>query len=468
MRVTHRMLILAAAVTGLISILAAPAAGRPAAGTVAGMTTAGRSTLWAATYHGPQSGESLAKAEAVSPGGAMLFVTGSTGASPTAAPHHWATVAYNAATGTQQWAQTFQGTDTTQAGSAAASAIAVSPDGSTVFVSGYVTNTGGVSAEATIAYSAATGARLWVSEAPDDFPQSIAVSPDGATLFVMNHTYSALAYDTATGHLQWAATPAGLDMDSTAQDAVMSPDGSTVFITGYAVDSSLHEVYQTAAFDTATGAVEWLQQYARGGTDEVASSIAVSPDSATVFIAGHSTADNRYRQITLADSSATGAVRWTRFSAAVPGPDAVSPDGSTLFVGGARQAPNGETVFETQARDVVTGALLWTHLQTSKPATAPALSFDLAMTVSPAGSAVFITGGISNNTTGAYSFVTIAYNPATGAQLWWARYALPTTGITGSIPAAIVVSPDGSKVFVTGEGQNAAGTVNFATVAYRA
>jgi DNA-binding beta-propeller fold protein YncE len=91
------------------------------------------------------------------------------------------------------------------------------------------------------------------------------------------------------------------------------------------------------------------------------------------------------------------------------------------------------------------------------------------MTVSPAGSKVFITGGMSTHTTtGALSFMTISYDPATGAQLWWARYGLPTTGSIGEVPAAIVVSPDGAKVFVTGVAQNAAGALSFATVAYRA
>lgn len=87
------------------------------------------------------------------------------------------------------------------------------------------------------------------------------------------------------------------------------------------------------------------------------------------------------------------------------------------------------------------------------------------MTVDPAGPQVLITGQTSSNTTGAFSFVTIAYGPATGTRLWYTRFSLAVQGL-GAVPAAITVSPDGTKVFVTGAAQNPAATVGFATVAY--
>src|SRR5215469_16513032 len=64
-----------------------------------------------------------------------------------------------------------------------ATAVAVSPDGNTVFV------TGG----ATVAYDAATGAQLWASRFTGpfqfDFASSIAVSPAGGTVFVTGLTH---------------------------------------------------------------------------------------------------------------------------------------------------------------------------------------------------------------------------------------------------------------------------------------
>ena len=58
--------------------------------------------------------------------------------------------------------------------------------------------------------------------------------------------------------------------------------------------------------------------------------------------------------------------------------------------------------------------------------------------MAPDGSAVFVTGaGTSVNTE-----ATVAYNPATGVPLWTAPAAI--------VPGSIAVSPDGSRVFVTG------------------
>ena len=144
----------------------------------------------------------------------------------------------------------------------------------------------------------------------------------------------------------------------------------------------------------------------------------------------------------------------------------MSPHGSKLFVSGTQPAALYD-VFSTQALRAAGGALLWTHIQNHHPDTATALAQVNAMTVDPSGPQVLITGQTSNNTTGAFSFVTIAYGPATGIKLWYARFSLSPQGI-GAVPRAIVVSPDGSKVFVTGAAQNPAGTVGFATVAYSA
>ena len=88
------------------------------------------------------------------------------------------------------------------------------------------------------------------------------------------------------------------------------------------------------------------------------------------------------------------------------------------------------------------------------------------MAVSPDGSRLVITGRVTVN--GVLHAVTIAHNPATGRVLWYAVYALSNQGVEGTTPAAVVVSPDSSRVFVTGLGTPAVGNWNFVTVAYRA
>src|SRR5262245_65516193 len=47
--------------------------------------------------------------------------------------------------------------------------------------------------------------------------------------------------------------------------------------------------------------------------------------------------------------------------------------------------------------------------------------------------------------------ITIAYNPSTGTQLWQATYQDPR-GDANTAAAAVAVSPDSTKVFVTGSG----------------
>src|SRR5215813_5466522 len=133
--------------------------------------------LWAARYNGPKKSWNNAASLAVSPTGSTVFVTGSSGPS-------YATVAYNTATGAQLWVKRYGSRSSKPA------AVAVSPDGSTVFVTG-TSNTGSATGYdyATVAYNAATGAQLWAVryDGPNhqsDAARSVTVSRDGRTVFV--------------------------------------------------------------------------------------------------------------------------------------------------------------------------------------------------------------------------------------------------------------------------------------------
>jgi DNA-binding beta-propeller fold protein YncE len=481
---TFNRLAVVLAATGVMSLVTVPTAAARAAGATAGRTTAGgtvaggtaataargiRHPLWVAAFHGPPGGKSQALAEAVSPDGARLFVTGSLGLTAISPSKRWATISYGTAAGRRHWLQYYQGTDTSSDSTAAPVAVAVSPDGSTVFVTGYVTNTGGVRAEATVAYDTATGARRWVAQhipvvrLTDVSPVAVAVSPDGSRVFVLSNDYTAQAYDTATGNLVWSAIATGLHGISFVFAGAMSPDGSRLFLTGSGFTPANREEFQTAALDAATGATLWVQHYIKPhqpfGALALALAVAVSPDGSMVYVAGQVP----FSGLVLGDDAATGALRWARFPSLAAATEAVSPNGSSVFFGGPPPPSSG--VFVTQAREPDTGTLLWTHPQTSRPSTVSSRTTLRAMAVSPDGSRLVVTGRVLNGVTQA---MTIAYNPANGRLLWSAGFALSNQGVEGTTPAAVVVSPDSSRVFVTGLGTPAVGNWNFVTVAYRA
>jgi hypothetical protein len=120
----------AALLTGLGAAAPAAVAAVRGQGAATALAAAPGSQLWVSRYHGP-SGADYASAMVVSPDGATVFVTGTR--CGTAAGNDYATVAYNAATGAQRWASRYNGP---AGGDDCAGSVAVSPGGATVFVTG--------------------------------------------------------------------------------------------------------------------------------------------------------------------------------------------------------------------------------------------------------------------------------------------------------------------------------------------
>src|SRR5439155_20644358 len=136
------------------------------------------SQLWISTYNGTGDTGDTARAVGVSPDGAAVYVTGG---SDGGRGNDYATVSYDAVSGHQRWASRYDG----DGGWDQAYALAVSPDGGAVYVTG--SSFGGHSGDdyATIAYDAVTGKALWTARyAPatggDDAAFAIGVSPDGS------------------------------------------------------------------------------------------------------------------------------------------------------------------------------------------------------------------------------------------------------------------------------------------------
>jgi DNA-binding beta-propeller fold protein YncE len=417
--------------------------------------------LWIKRYNGPGNGVDQARSVAVSPSGSTVYVTGNSFGKGTSSIADYATIAYDAATGTQLWVARYNGPGS---GGGQAESVAVSPNGSTVFVTGFAAGTSGTD-YATVAYSAATGAQLWVKlyhgsafgGANEAF--SLAVSPTGSAVFVTGKTYNSgspyyatIAYNAATGAQLWiriyhGSGDFGFNAEAGASVAV-SPTGSTVFVTGQGATSNQPD-YATVAYNAATGAQLWVKLYRYPACSLcTANKVAVSPTGSTVFVTGYYEAASSAGYATVAYSAATGAQLWVKLYSPLGGSDtaysvAVSPSGKTVFVTGGVYGGGGEgdEDYATVAYNAATGAQLW--VKRYNPNTGTNYAYSVA--VSPTGGTVYVTGGSEGG------YATIAYNAVTGAQLWVKRYD-GILNYAGQPPEAlsVAVSPSTGTVFVTG------------------
>jgi hypothetical protein len=170
---------------------------------------------------------------------------------------------------TQLWEARFDGLGTWLD---QANAMAVSTDGSRVFVTGTSSSTGGGDKgfdEVTVAYDTSTGATLWVSRYDDshhgyDEGNSIAVGADGSKVFVAGLSdqyvgshgsdYLTVAMDASTGVGLWARRYDGpAHIFDEAHAVAVSPDGSTVFTTGESRGGTIQPDWATIAYDATTG-----------------------------------------------------------------------------------------------------------------------------------------------------------------------------------------------------------------------
>jgi hypothetical protein len=310
---------------------------------------------------------------------------------------YYGTIAYNASTGQQKWVEQFLGPATSVA--AFANSIAVSPDGSEVFVTGQL-NVG----------------------AP--------TMPSGQ---VQSMQYGTVAYNATNGHYLWSRLYKDPGFAYAAANAVsVTPDGKEVIVTGgtYA-DSSATADLDTVAYNATTGALLWTKRIAGGQ----ATSIYVSPDSSTVYVAADG-ASWSPGFTTAALATATGKEQWISHAA---GPDypvkcslAGSPDGTKVFTG----CTNSDAQYLTLAYSAATGSELW-HATYKHDSYATTLSG-----IAASDSQVFVTGSANGHQ------ATVAYNSSTGSQQWAGLY--PTPGGTASAAEAITLSPDGSTVYSTG------------------
>jgi hypothetical protein len=142
----------------------------------------------------PKYGIASVNGIVASPDGKQVFITGCAEVGPPASQEEYVTAAYNAATGKPQWLRHYAD----RARLACAHAIALSPAGAIV----YVTGASGNSFFGTLAYGARTGRQIWLQRYVKvgrdiESAQAIAVSANGSVYVTgtdANHDYLTIGY----------------------------------------------------------------------------------------------------------------------------------------------------------------------------------------------------------------------------------------------------------------------------------
>jgi hypothetical protein len=300
--------------------------------------------------------------------------------------------------------------------------VAVSLDGSKVFVTGVSDGQAGDPDYATVAYGADDGSNLWVARydgggAGWDAGEFVGISPDGSKVFVTgwsygprNHTdFLTIGYDATTGGSLWTQRYDDLSGGSDEpKNFAVSPDGSTVFVTGWSDDANHTLDYATLAYDAGTGNRRWLQRYAgSGGGHDYVYGLAVSPDGSRVFVTGESFEIGGVGYTTLAYDGESGNRLWLRRFSGLGGGGrglavAASPDSRSVFVTGYCQTLRRDD-YCTVGYVADTGAGLG-----AKAFGGPNEDEPTAIAVSPDGTRVFVTGYVATNENG-YDYGTVAY-----------------------------------------------------------
>ena len=406
--------------------------------TPSGATHSADRLVWAARYDGRAHASDSPADMAISADGSILYVAGTTWAGDER-HEDIATIAYGR-DGGRRWTRVFSGKDGSKDVPAA-----VASGRARVYVTGtsHGTTIGHGDDYVTMAY-AAGGDRLWAhrydgSAHGVDTASDIVASPDGSTVYVTGSS-ATIAYR-SDGTVLWVAeaTP--------GRYLAISAAGSTLFV---------EAGFTTVAIDAATGNEVWRAHYAPYGEYSEDAGVAAGSDG-RVFVAG-SADEMGSSWIILVAYGAAGDERWVRtwpdLGYAWTSSLAVRYDGKRIYLAGEGDVGGGLflLVFDPSGR-VVFRSFPWfqgmgEHTWLS----------DIA--IAPDGENVYLAGD-----SGAGDFATFGIG-ASGKQRWGLPYDGP--GHRADFAASVVVSPDGSRVFVTGISNGMGTGTDISTIAYSA
>lgn len=438
------------------------AAGVVVLASMAPATAAAGDVDWSASLNGSANDYDQASAIAVSPDGSKVFVTGVLVSASTQKDLFVA--AYATDTGHRLWLRRFDGLRHLDD---FGNDVAVDATGSTVYVTGNSVRGSSLSDIVTIAYGAKGGAVRWVSlhkEAGGN-GTGVSVSVLGTRVFVggeISNRAVTIALNKDTGVERWLAKePLATQVHESA-----ASHGRVVVVGQYVAPSAEQSAAWVRVYRARDGRKLWSKTFSPpGGGGADARDVVFSPDGSTVYVTGEYRAAPDPQIVTVAYAASDGTRRWRRFTTPeVNGYDsspdiAVAPDGSAVFVSMTSWNENVESKYKTVAY-ASDGSDLWSApiLQDGAP-DAGGQPSDIA--VSPDGTTVYVTGGGGPGVIGlGLGYLTYAYDASLGGPALWYSH---TQGSAVGSARAMVVAPDGGAIYLTGSIGEDVVTERFAT-----
>ncbi len=217
----------------------------------------------------------------------LTAMTGGAGAFPTASVH-----ALDLTTGDELWSHEREALEIVLG-------LALGPDGTGVYVTGWTMGPGAFSDAATHRLDAATGELVWTGhhDVARDLGIQVVVDPAGQRVFtagMAEDSVLTMAHDAETGEKLWAdARESGWSTSGweTGRALALSPDGSMAYTVATIPRSdALGGLdYGVIGYDAATGQERWYNVYdGPGGDFDVAWDGAIAPDGSQLFVTGQS------------------------------------------------------------------------------------------------------------------------------------------------------------------------------------
>jgi DNA-binding beta-propeller fold protein YncE len=242
----------------------------------------------------------------------------------------------------------------------------------------------------------------------------------------------------------------GVDGLADAVDAVVSPDGAFVYVAGKADDA-----VAIFARDAQTGALSWVGRVLWEGQPggDVPSFdrpevLALSPGGAQLYVG----CGNSSSVVVFARDPVTGGLGFVQAVLDAAPSDllarpfglALSPDGEQLYV-----ASFGDSSVSVFSRDPVTGSLAFVEAETAGVNDPAGLWGARSIALSPDGAHLYVTGTLDD------SLAVFARDPGSGALAFVEvkQDGVDADGLQN--PREVVVSPDGTNVYVAGGAENA-------------